>query len=83
MEKFVIMYNSIDHGNDLMYDYETIEGKDYKDALKRRFNTDFKRLTGDNGRYAEVILVKGFYDHLINNIVCSNRRPMQLCYSRI
>ena len=59
MDKWVITYNSIDNGNALMYEYETIEGKNAKEALKNRFNTGFERLTGDAGRYAEVPGITG------------------------
>lgn len=83
MNKYVIMYNEITHGNKLMYDYETIEGKDPKDALNKHFGIDFKRLTGDSDRYSEVILIKGFYDHLTNNIVYPGKRVTQLCYGRV
>jgi hypothetical protein len=80
MNKYVVMYNSIDYGNNLMYDYEVIEGKTPKEALKNRFNKEFKRLTGDDGRYAEVILVKGDFR---DNTVYHKGRYQQLCYGRI
>ena len=82
MNEYVIMYNEIGHKGELLYDYETIQGKNPKDALKKHFGLNFKRVTGENRRYAEVILMKGFYDHLTNNIVYSGRAA-QLCYSRV
>ena len=78
MNTWVISYNSIESGNSLMYEYETIEGKNAKDALKKRFNKDFKRLTGDDGRYAEVILVKGYFE---NNTIYYKGNGARLCYS--
>lgn len=83
MNEYVIMYNEIGHKGELLYDYETIQGKNPKDALKKHFGLNFKRVTGENRRYAEVILMKGFYDPLTNNIVYSGSRATQLCYSRV
>ena len=77
MESWVIEYNSLDHGNRLIYGYETIEGKNQKDALKKRFGKDFIRLTGDAGRYAEVILCKGYY---ANNTMHYKANGIMLCY---
>ena len=56
MNKYVIMYDS---SKSIFSEYETIEGKTPKDALKKHFNKDFERLTGDAGRFATIILVKG------------------------
>lgn len=81
MDKWVITFNCIDHGNSLLYEYETIEGKDAKEALKNRFNREFKRLTGDAGRYAEVILQKGYYIPERNAIQLTSNGAM-LCYER-
>lgn len=80
MDKWVISYNRISHGDSLMYDYETIEGKNAMDALKKRFNINFKRLTGDAGRYAEVILIKG---HFENNTIYYTGNGARLCYGRV
>ncbi len=79
---YVILHNDIDHKNGLLYSYETIKGKDYKDALKKRFGVAFERLYGDDGRYAEVILIKGYFDHENNNIIYKGRKALKLCYSR-
>lgn len=76
-ESWVITYNDIDHGNKLVYDYETISGKNAKDALKKRFGKDFTRLTGDAGRYANVILVKGYY---ANGRIHLANRGVSLCF---
>jgi len=65
-----------------MYGYETIEGKNAKDALKKRFGVNFKRLTGDAGRYAEVILQKGFFISETNSIQLTSNGAM-LCYERV
>jgi len=80
MDKWVITYNDIDNKNALMYEYETIEGKNSKDALKKRFGKEFKRLTGDSGRYANVILRKGYFEN--NTIHCTTNGAM-LCYGLI
>jgi len=79
MDKWVVTYNSIDNGNSLMYGYETIEGKNAKDALKKRFNIEFQRLTGDNGRYAEVILQKGYFE---NNTIHFTGNGARLCFAK-
>jgi hypothetical protein len=73
------MYNSIGHKNELLYGYETIQGKNPKDALKKHFDKDFQRLTGDARRYSDVILVKGTYNKESNNIILSGKYQ-QLCY---
>lgn len=79
MDKWVITFNSIEHGSKLIYGYETIEGKNAKDALKKRFNKDFERLTGDNGRYAEIILQKGYFE---NNTIHLTGNGAKLCFER-
>jgi len=80
LETWVIAYNALDHQNNLMYDYETIRGKTAKDALKQRFGRDFTRLTGDAGRYAEIILYKGYF---ADNTIHLSGRGVQLCYAAI
>lgn len=80
-DRWVITFNSIDNGNVIMYDYETIEGRNAKDALKNRFNREFKRLTGDDGRYAEVILQKGYFVPERDLIRLTSNGAM-LCYKR-
>jgi len=79
MDKWVITFNGIEHGSKLIYGYETIEGKNAKDALKKRFNKDFERLTGDNGRYAEIILQKGYFE---NNTIHLTGNGSRLCFER-
>ena len=66
----------------MLYDYETIEGKTPKEALKKHFNREFQRLTGDAGEYADVILVKGYYDEERNTIHCAGRYQT-LCYGLV
>ena len=55
MEYFIIGYNSVGNPlkpihsfNGLFTDVVIISGKDIKDALKRNFNFDFVRLTGND-----------------------------------
>lgn len=79
MDKWVITYNSIDNGNSLMYGYETIEGKNAKDALKKRFNLEFERLTGEAGNYAEVIIQKGYFE---DNTIYYTGNGARLCFGR-
>lgn len=78
--QWIITYNTIDNGCSLMYGYETIEGKNAKDALNKRFNKNFERLTGDAGRYAQIILVKGYN---VGNVFHYSGRYSMLCYSPI
>lgn len=73
----MITYNDIDNGNSLGYGYETISGANAKDALTKRFGRSFKRLTGDAGRYANVILVKGYYE---NNRIHLESNGANLCF---
>jgi hypothetical protein len=80
MDNWVITYNAIDNGDKLIYNLETIEGKNAKDALKTRFKTNFNRLTGDAGRYAEVILQKGYFE---NNTIHLTSNGALLCYERL
>ena len=80
MDKWVITYNEIGHGQKLIYDYETIEGKNAKDALKKTFGKEFNRLTGDAGRYAQIILVRGEYNAQKNRIEYNGRYQL-LCYA--
>ena len=79
MKTWVISYSALGD-NELFDEYKTIEGRNALDALKRHFGVEFKRLTGDSGRYAEVILIKGYYKD--NNIYCEGRCN-RLCYSRV
>lgn len=55
MEYFIIAYNSVGNPlkpiysfNGLLTGVVVISGKDIKDALKRNFNFDFVRLTGND-----------------------------------
>jgi hypothetical protein len=82
VNQYVITYNSVEHGDGLLYDYETIKGKTPKEALKKHFNREFKRLTGDAGRYADVILIKGYYDEE-HNIIRYTGRYQTLCYGLV
>ena len=74
MNKYVVTYNST---KNLLDDYQVIEGKTPKEALKNAFNKEYKRLTGDAGRYATIILVKG---DLKNNIIHYSGRYQMLCF---
>lgn len=82
MESYVITYNDIDVQNILTAKYETIEGKNTKDALQKRFNRKFERLTGERDRYSNVILIKGTYDERRNTILYKGN-GMRLCYGLI
>jgi hypothetical protein len=75
--KYVIIYNN---NNDLFDEYQVIEGKTPKEALKKTFGKEFKRLTGDAGRYARIILVKGDYK---NNTITPAGRYQTLCFSEV
>ena len=77
MDKWVITYNGIDGKDILMNEYETIEGKNAMDALNKKFGKSFERATGDFGRYADVILIKGYF---MNNNIHAAGRPQRLCY---
>lgn len=77
MQKWVLSFNDIDHKNGLLYGYETIEGKNAKDALLKRFGKEFKRLTGEQGRYANVILIKGYFE---NNTIHCIGNGARLCF---
>jgi hypothetical protein len=57
MNSYVITYCD---GMPLLTAYETIQGNTPKDALKRKYNKDFRRVTGDESRYADVILQRGY-----------------------
>lgn len=82
MNTYVIRYNDIDNENKVMYEYENIVGKNPKDALQKRFTTPLRRLTGDNGRYANVIISKGSYNKETNSIHYDGNGAM-LCYGII
>jgi hypothetical protein len=79
LNKYVVTYNDTEN---LFDPYKTIEGKNPKDALKKAFNKDYERLTGDRGRYANIILVKGEFDKE-NNSIIYNGRYQRLCYGII
>lgn len=83
MENFVVTFNNIDSQNTLVDPYENIQGKNYLDALEKRFSKQFKRLMGDDGRYANVIIVKGTYDKDNNMIYYSGKRCVRLCYGLV
>lgn len=74
MTKYIVTYNG---SQNLFYDYQVIEGKDAKDALKRAFGKVFHRLTGDAGRYATIILVKG---EMRGNTQVIKGKYTMLCY---
>jgi len=80
MNKYVISYDELTHGNSLIHEYEVIEGKTPKEALKTHFKKEFIRLTGDAGRYAKVILVKGDFR---DNTIFYSGKYQQLCYGLV
>ena len=53
------------------------EGKNAKDALKKAFNKDYKRLTGDAGRHVSIILIKGDFR---DNTIYYQGKYQLLCY---
>jgi len=75
MNKYVVMYN---RNKNLLDDYQVIEGKNPKDALKRAFSLNYERLTGEQSKYASIILVKGDFR---NNTMYYEGRHQQLCYT--
>lgn len=79
MNTWVIMFANIGNNTGLFADYETIQGKTAMEALKAKFNREFQRLTGDMGRYANIILVKGSYDKSSNTLHYKGRYQ-SLCY---
>jgi hypothetical protein len=82
MEKYVVTYSEYGR-NTLTDDYETIEGKTPINALEKRFNRKFKRVTGDAGRHANVIISKGYYNKESNNIYFEGKKFTRLCYVEI
>jgi hypothetical protein len=78
--QFVVQYDSITNGNSLLYDYKTIEGKNAQDALQKAYGLKFKRLFGEEGSRADVIITKGRYE---NNTIYYSGRYMLLCYGKI
>jgi hypothetical protein len=78
MNKYVITYSEYGQ-NTLTNEHETIEGKNPIDALKKRFNKDFKKVFGEQGRYSNIILVKGWFDQKNNNLHYEGRYQ-RLCY---
>jgi len=76
LNKYIVKYDS---RKSIFDDYQVIEGKNPKDALKKAFNKDYMRLTGEASRYATIILVKGDYDKQSNNIIYKGRYQL-LCY---
>jgi len=84
MNTYVVEYNSISNGNSLLYGYENIEGKTPLEALKNRFGVEFRRLTGDAGRYAEIIISKGTVtDQGGYPIIKPCGKYQRLCYERV
>lgn len=77
MEKYVVTFNN---KRNLLDDYEVIEGKTAKDALKKAYGKEYNRLTGDSARYADIILIKG--EMRGNNIVYKGRYT-QLCFGEV
>jgi hypothetical protein len=57
--------------------YQVIEGKTPKLALETAFKKKFKRVYGDEGRYASIILVKGDFK---NNTIIPDGRYQMLCF---
>ena len=78
---YVILYNGLEKRDRLMYDYENISGSSPMDAIKKRFNIPLKRLTGDAGRYADVIITRGEYIKE-RNVIIYNGNGARLCYGR-
>ena len=68
METCVITYNDLGGNNNLFGGYENIQGKTAKEAIEKRFEKKFKRLTGEQGRYANIIVLKGTYNKDRNEI---------------
>lgn len=80
--QWVITYSNISKSGtiDLLSSYINISGKSALDALYKHFNQKFKRVTGDYGnRYADVILVRGYFDKE-NNCINYTGRYTCLCY---
>jgi len=75
LNKYIVMYN---RNKNLLDDYQVIEGKNPKDALKRAFSLNYERLTGEQSKYASIILVKGDFR---NNTIYYEGRHQQLCYT--
>lgn len=79
MNSYVVTY---DDSVGLFDDYKVIQGKTPKEALKQAYNREFNRLTGDAGRYANVILLKGTYDKESNTIRYDGR-GQRLCFGYV
>ena len=77
INSYVVSFND---KQGLFDEYKTIQGKTAKEALKKAFNKDYKRLTGDAGRYANIILIKGYFE---NNTIHYVGKYQQLCYGEI
>ena len=77
MNKYIIMFTDT---MKLMDEYKVIEGKDAKGALKKAFGCSFRRLYGNDGRRADVIMVKGDFK---NNTIFPSGRYQELCYEVI
>jgi len=80
LNNYVITYNAIKNGDRLFNDYETITGKTAKEALKNHFRRDFQRLFGEDGRYADAIIVKGTFE---NNVIRYIGMYQQLCFKAL
>jgi len=77
INKYVVTY---DVNKGLFDDYAVLEGKTPKEALKNAFNKDYERLTGDSGRYATIILIKGDFK---NNTIMYEGRAIKLCFKEV
>lgn len=77
INSYVVLYND---SKGLFDDNEMIEGKTAKEALKKAYNKNYKRLTGDAGRYANIILIKGYFE---NNVIHYDGKYNQLCFGEI
>lgn len=78
MNTYVIMYGG--NNKNLLDDYEVIEGKTPKEALKKTYGKDYMRLTGEAGRYADIILMKG---EVRNNTIYCEGKEQRLCFAEI
>jgi hypothetical protein len=83
MDNWVITLNTIDNGSSLFCGYEAITGKNILDALQNRFGVPFRRMAGEEGRYAEIILVKGTLSDCGGYPqIRYSGKYQQLCYGR-
>ena len=74
------MFTNLKKNGSLFDEYEHIQGKNPKEALKNHYNLDFKRAYGDEGRYADVILLKG---HIKDRTIYPDGRYTQMCFRKL